>query len=83
MAVNSELTRDDLQELLDAFREIKHAVNNSMAVVMALAELSQRNPQHFEKLAQMVLARGPEVVSSLQDFQKRLAEKLAAAPTAE
>jgi two-component sensor histidine kinase len=63
----------DLHELHECFRETKHSINNSIAVVMALAELSQRNPQHFEKLAAMVLSRGPEVVSHLQEFQKKVA----------
>jgi hypothetical protein len=43
---------------------------------MALSELAQRNPAHYEKLAKAVLQRGPEVVQSLQDFQIRLSAKL-------
>lgn len=72
------MSREDLQELFDYFREIKHNINNTLAVVMALSELSQRNPAHFEKLAKAVLQRGPEVVNSLQDFQTKLGDKLKA-----
>jgi two-component sensor histidine kinase len=75
---NPQPTREELAALLDQFREIKHAINNTLAVVMALSELSQRNPAHYEKLAKAVLQRGPEVVQQLQDFQTALGEKLKA-----
>ena len=70
------MTREELQALHDQFREIKHNINNTLAVVMALSELAQRNPAHYEKLAKAVLQRGPEVVQSLQDFQTKLTAKL-------
>jgi two-component sensor histidine kinase len=70
------MTREDLQALLDKFRELKHGINNTLAVIMALSELSQRNPAHFEKLANAVLQRGPDVVQGLQDFQNALNAKL-------
>jgi two-component sensor histidine kinase len=70
------MTREELQELYDMFREIKHGINNTLAVVMALSELAQRNPAHYEKLAKAVLSRGPEVVQQLQDFQTKLGLKL-------
>jgi hypothetical protein len=70
------MTREDLQALMDKFRELKHGINNTLAVIMALSELSQRNPIHFEKLANAVLQRGPDVVQALQDFQNALNAKL-------
>jgi len=70
------MSREDLQELYDMFREIKHGINNTLAVVMALSELAQRNPAHYEKLAKAVLQRGPEVIQQLQDFQTKLGLKL-------
>ena len=81
------MTRDELQALHDQFREIKHSINNTLAVVMALSELAQRNPAHYEKLAKAVLSRGPDVVQQLQDFQTALGAHFktsepAAAPTA-
>jgi two-component sensor histidine kinase len=69
-------SREEIQELHDMFREIKHGINNTLAVIMALSELAQRNPAHYEKLAKAVLQRGPEVVQGLQDFQARLSSKL-------
>jgi two-component sensor histidine kinase len=71
-----QMTREDLQELHNAFREVKHDINNTLAVIMALSELSQRNSSHYEKLAKAVLSRGPEVVQLLQDFQAKLSSKL-------
>ena len=69
------ITHEQMQELLDQFREIKHSINNTLAVVMALSELAQRNPAHYEKLAKAVLIRGPEVVQQLQDFQTALSAR--------
>ena len=70
------MTRDELQALHEKFREIKHSINNTLAVVMALSELSQRNTAHYEKLAKAVLTRGPDIVHQLQDFQNALSSKL-------
>ena len=72
----SQPTREDLVALNEKFRVVKHDINNTLAVVMALSELSQRNPAHYEKLAKAVLQRGPEVVQQLQDFQTALNAKL-------
>jgi hypothetical protein len=71
-----QITREELQALLEKFREVKHDINNTLAVVMALSELGQRNPAHYEKLAKAVLTRGPAVVQQLQDFQNALSAKL-------
>ena len=72
------LTREELQALHESFRELKHSINNTLAVVMALSELGQRNPAHYEKLAKAVLSRGPDVVQQLQEFQNALGAKLKA-----
>ena len=72
---NSQINREELESLHDKFREIKHSINNTLAVIMALSELAQRNPAHYEKLAKAVLQRGPDVVQQLQDFQVALSAK--------
>ena len=72
----SPISREELQALFENFREIKHGINNTLAVIMALSELAQRNPAHYEKLSKAVLTRGPEVVQQLQDFQTALGAKL-------
>ncbi|MEP6670938.1 MAG: hypothetical protein ABJF10_17395 [Chthoniobacter sp.] len=70
------MTREELQAIHEKYREVKHDINNTLAVVMALSELAQRNPAHYEKLAKAVLTRGPDVVQKLQDFQTMLSAKL-------
>jgi len=71
-----EMTREELQALHEKYREVKHDINNTLAVIMALSELAQRNPAHYEKLAKAVLTRGPDVVQKLQEFQTLLSAKL-------
>lgn len=71
-----QISKEELQALHEKFREIKHSINNTLAVIMALSELGQRNPAHYEKLGKAVLQRGPEVVQQLQEFQSALAQKL-------
>jgi hypothetical protein len=71
-----EMSREELQAIVEKFREVKHDINNTLAVIMALSELAQRNPAHYEKLAKAVLQRGPDVVQKLQDFQTMLGAKL-------
>jgi hypothetical protein len=68
---------NELQALHEKFRELKHSINNSLAVIMALSELSQRNPQHYEKLTKAVLARCPDIVAQLQEYSRELSERAA------
>ena len=70
------IAASELVALHDRFREIKHSINNSLAVIMALSELAQRNPAHYEKLTNAVLSRSPDIVSQLQDFQQALLGKI-------
>jgi hypothetical protein len=70
------LTRAELQVLHTKYREMKHSINNTFAVIMALSELGQRNPGHLEKLAKSVLDRSPEVVQLLTAFGDQLGAKL-------
>jgi hypothetical protein len=76
------LTRAELEELHAKYREIKHGINNTFAVIMALSELGQRNPAHLEKLAKAVLQRTPEVVSQLTAFGEQLGAPLKQRATA-
>ncbi len=75
-AAEFTMTREEMVAMHDKFREVKHSINNTLAVIMALSELGQRNPAHLEKLAKAVLQRGPDVVAHLQDFQSMLNSKL-------
>ena len=62
MSTPFEMTREELQAIHEKYREVKHDINNTLAVIMALSELAQRNPAHYEKLAKAVLTRGPDVM---------------------
>jgi hypothetical protein len=48
--------------------------------MMALSEMSQRRPDYSEKLASSVLAKAPQIVSSLQEFTQLLNEKAGIKP---
>ena len=78
---NRTLSAEELAQMQKKFSEIKHSINNALAVMMALSEMSQRRPDYAEKLASAVLTKAPQIVSSLQEFTEALNEK--AGPKAE
>jgi chromosome condensin MukBEF ATPase and DNA-binding subunit MukB len=71
----SKVTPEEFANLQKKFSEIKHSINNALAVMMALSEMSQRRPDYSEKLASTVLTKAPQIVSSLQEFTQALNEK--------
>ena len=75
-----DLTSADFVELQKKFSEIKHSINNALAVMMALSEMSQRRPDYSEKLATTVLSKAPQIVSNLQEFTQALNEKFGPRP---
>lgn len=74
------VTAEELSQLQKKFSEIKHSINNALAVMMALSEMSQRRPDYAEKLATTVLTKAPQIVSSLQEFTQALNEKAGPKP---
>lgn len=70
---DSPETIEDLQE---KFRSVRHDVHNTFAVLMALAELAERTPLHYERLAKTVLERCPKILADLQSFQDTIARSL-------
>jgi hypothetical protein len=66
---------EEVVQLQKKFSEIKHSINNALAVMMALSEMSQRRPDYAEKLASTVLTKAPQIVTSLQEFTQVLNEK--------
>ena len=77
---NRTLSPAELAQLQKKFSEIKHSINNALAVMMALSEMSQRRPDYAEKLATTVLSKAPQIVSSLQEFTQLLNEKAGVKP---
>ena len=71
----TSIPQEELVQLQKKFSEIKHSINNALAVMMALSEMSQRRPDYSEKLASAVLSKAPQIVTSLQEFTQVLNEK--------
>ena len=70
--------RPSFDELHRKFREFKHSTNNALAIVMALSEMTARNPDHAKRLVQVVAEKGPQVVSQLRELDeifKRMQEQ--------
>ena len=80
---NRTLSAEELSQLQEKFSEIKHGINNALAVMVALSEMSQRRPDYAEKLASNVLTKAPQIVSNLQEFTALLNEKAGVNPAAE
>jgi molecular chaperone GrpE (heat shock protein) len=78
----STIPQEEIAQLQKKFSEIKHSINNALAVMMALSEMSQRRPDYAEKLASTVLAKAPQIVTSLQEFTQALNEKAGPKPSA-
>jgi hypothetical protein len=77
---NRGLSPEELAQLQKKFSEIKHGINNHLAVMSAMAEMSQRRPDYAEKLASTVLTRWPQIASGLQEFAQLLNEKAGVKP---
>ena len=75
-----KISPEEIVELQEKFSEIKCTINNVLAVMMALSEMSQRRPEFSEKLARTVLTKVPLIVSSLQEFTQALNEKAGPKP---
>ena len=74
------ISHEELVQLQKKFSEIKHGINNALAVMSALAEMSQRRPDYSEKLADAVLTKYPQIVSGLKEFTEALNEKAGPKP---
>jgi chromosome condensin MukBEF ATPase and DNA-binding subunit MukB len=72
---NSQMSPEEFEQLRKKFSEMKHMINNALAVIMAYSEMSQRRPDYAEKLASTVLSKGPQIASSLKEFAQILNEK--------
>src|SRR6185503_7884308 len=74
------ISMEEIAVLQKKFSESKSSINNCLAVMMALSEMSQRRPDYSEKLASTVLTKAPQMVSRLQEFTKALNEKAGLKP---
>ena len=63
-----EQMRKQMETLYQNLRTVRHAVNNHVAVIMAMAELSQRNPAQSAKLSQICLEKAPQIAAAIGGF---------------
>lgn len=72
MAPEDPFTASPRELLLKAFSETRHDINNVLAVLIAMAELSKSNPQNADRLVSAMLERGPVILQKLNDFQRSI-----------
>ena len=63
-----EELQKQLEMLHQNLRTVRHAINNHVAVVMAMAELTQRNPAQSQKLCQICLEKSPQIANAIGGF---------------
>ncbi|HUK81499.1 MAG TPA: hypothetical protein VLZ12_02600 [Verrucomicrobiae bacterium] len=64
----AEQLHKQLEALHQNLRTVRHAINNNVAVIMAMAELSQRNPGQCQKLSQICLEKAPQIAAAIGGF---------------
>ncbi|HUI05473.1 MAG TPA: hypothetical protein VL486_00550 [Verrucomicrobiae bacterium] len=63
-----EQLHKQMEALYQNLRTVRHAVNNNVAVIMAMAELTQRNPAQCQKLSQLCLDKAPQIAAAIGGF---------------
>ena len=66
----NEQMRKQLEALNQNLRTVRHGINNNVAVIMAMAELAQRNPAQCAKLAQLCLEKAPQISAAMGGFSE-------------
>jgi hypothetical protein len=61
-------TQQQMDALYQNLRTVRHAINNNVAVIMAMAELTQRNPAQCAKLSQICLDKAPQIAAAIGTF---------------
>jgi hypothetical protein len=64
----NEEIREQLMMLYQNLRNVRHSINNHVAVIMAMAEWSQRHPEQSEKLTRMCIEKSPQIVMAMRGF---------------
>jgi hypothetical protein len=63
-----EQLHQQMEALYQNLRTVRHAINNNVAVIMAMAELTQRNPAQCQKLSQLCLDKAPQIAAAIGGF---------------
>ena len=67
---HNDQMRKQLETLHQNLRTVRHGINNHVAVIMAMAELTQRNPAQCAKLAQLCLEKAPQISAAMGGFSE-------------
>ncbi len=67
-AGHSDEMMEQLMMLYQNLRNVRHTINNHVAVIMAMAEWSQRHPEQSEKLTRMCIEKSPQIVMAMRGF---------------
>ncbi len=59
---------ESIAALVHQYREMKHDATNGLAVILALAEMTRKNPVHLDRLCELILERGPRIVDDMARF---------------
>lgn len=59
---------ENIAELVRRFREMKHASVNTLSVVLALGEMTRKNPVHLDRMCEVVQERLPDLIEQLNQF---------------
>lgn len=65
---------ESFDKLILEYHKLRHDVNNSLAAMMAHAELAERRPDYVPKLIEIVLQRSQLTVEQMAAFCERLEE---------
>lgn len=79
-AAGAFISREEIIEIHNKFRAVKHSACNALAVIMALSEMAERNPTYVEKLTKTVLTKSPQMVTELRAFDDEFRILLDASP---
>ena len=63
-----EQLHKQMEALYQNLRVVRHAINNNVAVIMAMSELTQRNPAQCQKLTQLCLDKAPQIATAIGGF---------------
>jgi hypothetical protein len=67
-AQSQEEVMEQLMMLYQNLRNVRHTINNHVAVIMAMAEWSQRHPEQSDKLTRMCIEKSPQIVMAMRGF---------------
>ncbi|HWL51446.1 MAG TPA: hypothetical protein VNQ90_03370 [Chthoniobacteraceae bacterium] len=68
-------SQEEWRQFRTQFGEMKHTLNNALAVFMALSELAKRNPDNYGKLVDTISTRTPGIVALLQGLTETMNQK--------